>query len=51
MKSRCFEAERPRHAATADTIIVADGFSCREQFRHGTGRTPLHLAEAIALAV
>ncbi len=38
-------------AVPADTLIVADGFSCREQIRHGTGRTPLHLAEVIALAL
>lgn len=29
------------------TLIVADGFSCREQVRHLTGKRPLHLAEAL----
>jgi Fe-S oxidoreductase len=34
-----------------DTTIVADGFSCREQIRQGTGREPLHLAELLARAL
>jgi FAD/FMN-containing dehydrogenase/Fe-S oxidoreductase len=38
-----------RHAP-ADTIIVADGFSCREQIRQGTGKWALHLAEVLAAA-
>ena len=33
--------------ANADTLIVADGFSCREQIRHGTGREAVHLAEVL----
>lgn len=37
--------------APADRMIVADGFSCREQARHGAGRTPLHLVEVIQLAL
>jgi FAD/FMN-containing dehydrogenase/Fe-S oxidoreductase len=37
-------------AAAADTLIVADGFSCREQIRQATGRRAMHLAEVIALA-
>jgi hypothetical protein len=35
-------------AAAADTLIVTDGFSCREQIEQGTGRPTLHLAEALA---
>jgi hypothetical protein len=35
-------------AAPAETTLVADGFSCREQIRQGTGRTPVHLADALA---
>jgi hypothetical protein len=31
----------------ADTLILADGFSCREQIRHGTGRKALHLAQIL----
>ncbi len=34
-----------------DTLVVTDGFSCREQIRHGTGRPALHVAELIALAL
>lgn len=33
--------------AAPDTIIVADGFSCREQIWQSTGRTALHLAEVL----
>ncbi len=35
-------------AAAADTVIVADGFSCRTQICHGTDRRPVHLAELLA---
>jgi Fe-S oxidoreductase len=34
--------------AGADTIIVADGTSCREQIDHGTGRKALHVARVLA---
>jgi Fe-S oxidoreductase len=34
-------------AASADTIVVADGFSCREQIRQSTGRKAVHLAEFV----
>jgi len=30
-------------AAAADTLIAADGFSCRHQIRDGTGREPRHV--------
>jgi Fe-S oxidoreductase len=33
--------------AAPDTIIVADGFSCREQILQSTGRTALHLADIL----
>jgi Fe-S oxidoreductase len=33
-----------------DTIVVADGFSCREQIRERTGREALHLAQVLRLA-
>ena len=37
-----------RDAAT-DTLVLADGFSCRTQIEQGgTGRTPVHLAELLA---
>ncbi|NVB82121.1 MAG: FAD-binding oxidoreductase [Kofleriaceae bacterium] len=34
-----------------DTLVIADGFSCREQIVHGTGRQAMHTAEVIALAI
>jgi FAD/FMN-containing dehydrogenase/Fe-S oxidoreductase len=37
--------------AAADTLIIADGFSCREQVTQCTGRQTLHLAEAIQMAL
>ena len=35
----------------ADTLIVSDGFSCREQILQATGRNAIHLAEALQLAL
>ena len=35
--------------AAPTTIIVSDGFSCREQIFQATGRKALHLAEALQL--
>ncbi len=37
--------------AAPDTLIVADGFSCREQILQGTGKTALHLAEVLRMAL
>ncbi len=37
--------------AAPDALIVADGFSCREQIWQGTGRSAMHLAEVLALAL
>ncbi|MCL4767762.1 MAG: FAD-binding oxidoreductase, partial [Hyphomicrobiaceae bacterium] len=34
-------------AAAPDTLVLADGFSCREQIEQGTGRATLHVAELI----
>jgi Fe-S oxidoreductase len=34
-----------------ETLIVADGFSCREQIHQNTGRIALHLAEVLSLAI
>ncbi|GII80342.1 dimethylmenaquinone methyltransferase [Sphaerisporangium rufum] len=37
--------------AADDTIVLADGFSCRTQIEHaGTGRQAVHLAELLAAA-
>jgi Fe-S oxidoreductase len=35
-------------AARADTVLVADGFSCREQIAQNSARRGLHLAEVLA---
>jgi Fe-S oxidoreductase len=37
--------------ADADTLIIADGFSCREQIAQGTGRRALHLAQVLRMAL
>lgn len=34
-----------------EDLLVADGFSCREQIKHGTGTMPLHIAELLADAL
>ena len=36
--------------AAGDALVVADGFSCRTQIEHGTGRRALHVAEVLKLA-
>jgi FAD/FMN-containing dehydrogenase/Fe-S oxidoreductase len=36
--------------APEDILVVADGFSCRTQIEHGTGRTAMHFAEVVRLA-
>jgi Fe-S oxidoreductase len=38
-------------AASPDTLIVADGFSCREQISQCTDRRALHLAEVLRMAL
>jgi hypothetical protein len=35
----------------AETLIISDGFSCREQILHATGRRALHLAEVLRLGL
>jgi len=37
--------------ASADSLIIADGFSCREQISQCTDRQAMHLAEVIATAL
>jgi Fe-S oxidoreductase/FAD/FMN-containing dehydrogenase len=34
-------------SASADTVIVANGFSCREQIEQATGRKTMHLADLL----
>src|SRR6185312_6045998 len=41
----------PVRGASRDTLIIADGFSCRSQIEHGTDRRALHLAEVVKLAI
>ncbi len=38
-------------AAAPEALIVADGFSCREQIEQATGRRPIHLAEVLLIAL
>ncbi len=37
--------------APSDWLVIADGFSCREQIQQCTGRHALHLAEVMQLAL
>jgi Fe-S oxidoreductase len=34
-----------------DVLLIADGFSCREQIRQGTGRQARHLAQVLQQAL
>lgn len=47
-EDRLFPAVR---AASADTVVVASGVSCREQIAHGTERRALHPLEVVRLAL
>jgi len=37
--------------AAADTLVVADGTSCRQQIRDGAGREALHVARVLAMSL
>lgn len=37
-------------AASAETLVIADGFSCRNQIEEGTSRRGLHIAQVLQLA-
>jgi Fe-S oxidoreductase len=37
--------------AAQETIILSDGFSCREQIRQSTGRSAMHLADVLHSAL
>ena len=37
--------------AAPDTLIIADGFSCREQIAQATGRNALHLSQVLHMAM
>lgn len=34
-----------------EDLLISDGFSCREQIRHGTGKMPEHTAQVLARAI
>jgi len=38
-------------AAAGDTLIVADGTSCRQQIEHGARRNALHVARVLEKAL
>ena len=38
-------------AASAETVVVSDGFSCRTQIEQESGRQPVHLAELLRRAL
>jgi type VI protein secretion system component VasF len=38
-------------ATPRDALVIADGFSCREQIRQRSGRQALHLSEVIRNAM
>ena len=38
-------------AAEPHTIVISDGFSCRQQITHGTPRRAMHTAEVLAMAL
>jgi hypothetical protein len=38
-------------SAPEDSLIIADGFSCREQIEQCTGRRALHLADVIHMGL
>jgi hypothetical protein len=37
--------------ADPQTVIVADGFSCRQQIAHGSPRKAMHIAEVLQMAL
>ncbi|MFL5313186.1 MAG: FAD-binding and (Fe-S)-binding domain-containing protein [Myxococcales bacterium] len=37
-------------ACPPGTLLVADGFSCREQIEQGAGKVPLHIAQVLQIA-
>ena len=38
-------------ACPPEALLIADGFSCREQVEQGTGKVPLHVAQVLQLAL
>ena len=44
-EDKLFPAVREATAANAGTIVLTNGFSCREQIEQGTGRHAMHIAQ------
>jgi FAD/FMN-containing dehydrogenase/Fe-S oxidoreductase len=44
-EDKLFPAVRAAAAANRETIVLTNGFSCREQIEQGTGRHALHIAQ------
>jgi Fe-S oxidoreductase len=40
-----------RATDAAETLVVADGTSCREQIAHGAGREAIHVVQVLAMAL
>jgi Fe-S oxidoreductase len=38
-------------SASRDTLVVSDGFSCRQQISHATERRGMHIAEVLAMSL
>jgi FAD/FMN-containing dehydrogenase/Fe-S oxidoreductase len=52
ISTRCSEQKLlPRVRQSPDSLVIADGFSCRTQIEQATARHPLHLAEVLHLAL
>jgi Fe-S oxidoreductase len=45
------DALLPALSAEPEALVVADGFSCREQIRQLAGRSALHVAEVVDRAL
>ena len=50
-EDKLFPAVREAIAANAETIVLTNGFSCREQIAQETDRHALHLAEVLQMAL
>ncbi|SMG60754.1 FAD-binding and (Fe-S)-binding domain-containing protein [Paraburkholderia susongensis] len=44
-EDKLFPAVREATAENAQTLVLTNGFSCREQIEHGTGQHALHIAQ------
>jgi Fe-S oxidoreductase len=44
-EDKLFPAVRQATAANAGTIVLTNGFSCREQIEHGIGQHAMHIAQ------